>query len=903
MLKRTEHTEAERRVPRIELDQPLPETVAVGTGTALFLRGTVAGIDRRAVERIIVADDRHARAALGWGLRPRGEDQDDRWAWWALHPIPAVPSPMTTGLMAMVELKDDKPLESELGELSLTPGLGIEHLGASGEIQQRARRLADGVRTGAEPVIAIAMATYEPEQGLLERQIDSIREQTFGSWICLISDDHSSVEARRALRRAIARDSRFLLWPSPARRGAAGNFERALSMVPPGVEYVAPADQSGYWYPEKLSTLHERMEDDVALAFADLRLLSGDGEVLAEHWCDPHRASEDDLFSLLASNYVPGSNSLFRREVLERALPFPPGGSAGRYDHWLAAAAMTRGKLAFEESLLADHHTTAERARSRAAHRTPGRRHWQDVYFDEHARMLVVAAVLRLRGGVATRPHILERIDAILGADRRPASKLRRNAATARLSRRPARRERSRVLRAVAKERKAMTRRRFIEPPLCPLGPETSPRAAILDIETGASSRDGEAGASGNGHNARPPARRISVEVRDLHKTYDVPPVEPRTMKSRLRRPLRHRDYGGSLTILDGISFEVERGEMFGILGRNGSGKSTLLRILAGAYGFDSGTVRVPHRIAPLIELGVGFEMEFAALKNVVINLEMLGIPEPVARRRFDWIIEFAGLEDFIDLKLRNYSSGMRSRLAFGIAMSVDAELMLLDEVLAVGDPAFQRKCETVFDAKRKSRDLTILLVTQQPSKIQRFCDRALLLERGQIEAIGDSAEVAARYAELSLSEHGSQIAGPHTDRSVERSEIELWLEDEGGEQALSVHSGEGLRLHASIEAIGEIEEPGLRIEIRNRANAKIFAPPTLTLAESYPALEAGQRIAVEAGIENKLAPGPYTINASVVGLVDEIERAVSRVGTTTFAVVPGEPPRREWWISITPCG
>ncbi len=768
----------------------------------------------------------------------------------------------------------------ELGACRLTPDLEGEYADERPGIAERAARVARRAREDGGPLVAIAMATYEPQPHAIERQLDSIRAQTHSSWICLISDDGSSAEGRAALKRAIGDDHRFLFWPSRVRRGAASNFERALWLVPRDADLVAPADQSGDWYPEKLAVLCEHVGSETPLAYADFRLTSERGEVLTEHWCDPRRSADPDLFSLLASNYVPGANSLFRRDLLDLALPFPPQGPGGRHDHWLAVCARSRGDLHFEPRLLADHVPAGKHTPPRAGAATGAAqgRGWRRTYFGEHARVLTHAATLRTRAGATLAEDAARKLDAMLGADLRRPLGLRRDALRARLARRPARRSRSRLIRAIAASRaahlRARRRRRLRD-----RGSGSTESAAVVVVPAAAS--NGPPGGA---------SQAPAIEVVDLHKTFRIP--EPRDPeKGRLASALRNFR-SGSLTVLDGVSFEVERGELFGILGRNGSGKSTLLRILGGIYAYDGGSVRVAQRVAPVIELGVGFQPEFAALRNVIINLEMLGVPESEARERYDQIIGFAGLEDFTDLKLRNYSSGMRARLAFSIATQVDADVILLDEVLAVGDPAFQRKCEQLFDEQRKrSGGPAIVLVTQQPTKVQRFADRALLLEGGRIERIGDPGDVAARFAEITLEGHGADIAGPHTSAAHERARIaSLRLEDEESNEVRSVHSGK--RLHVRVTAVSDrrVHDPGLRLEIRNRTGAKIFAPPTLRFDRRRP-LRPGESIEIETGIENKLAPGAYTVNCSLTGVVDEVELAVSRVASATFAVVGGATP------------
>ena len=179
------------------------------------------------------------------------------------------------------------------------------------------------------------------------------------------------------------------------------------------------------------------------------------------------------------------------------------------------------------------------------------------------------------------------------------------------------------------------------------------------------------------------------------------------------------------------VDLEISEGEFFGIIGRNGSGKSTLLKCIAGIYNADGGEIMVRGRLSPFIELGVGFNMDLTARDNVTINAIMLGLSRREVRERFDAIIDFAELHEFLDLRLKNYSSGMLVRLAFSVAIQVSAEILLIDEVLAVGDANFQQKCFDEFERlKRAGR--TILFVTHSMDAIERFCDRAMLLERGR---------------------------------------------------------------------------------------------------------------------------------------------------------------------------
>ena len=190
----------------------------------------------------------------------------------------------------------------------------------------------------------------------------------------------------------------------------------------------------------------------------------------------------------------------------------------------------------------------------------------------------------------------------------------------------------------------------------------------------------------------RPDRGTIAVRVHDLDKAFRLPHERLTTLRERVAHPLAQRTYE-TLHALQGVSFEVHRGEFVGVIGRNGSGKSTLLRCLSGIYRADGGEVEVNGRLAPFIELGTGFNPEMTARDNIVVNGVLLGLTPAEARRRRDEIVRFAELQPFVDQRLKNFSSGMSMRLAFAVTTQVDADVLLFDEVLAVGDAAFRRKC------------------------------------------------------------------------------------------------------------------------------------------------------------------------------------------------------------------
>jgi ABC-type polysaccharide/polyol phosphate transport system ATPase subunit len=235
-----------------------------------------------------------------------------------------------------------------------------------------------------------------------------------------------------------------------------------------------------------------------------------------------------------------------------------------------------------------------------------------------------------------------------------------------------------------------------------------------------------------------------SIEVVDVHKTFRLPHHQRTTIKAHLLHPFERTHYEQQQA-LTGVTFKVDPGEFFGIIGANGSGKSTLLKIIAGIYHPNHGRVRVDGLLSPFIELGVGFNPELSARDNVRINGTLLGLTRRELARRFDEIVGFAEVDQFVDQKLKNFSSGMQLRLAFSIAIQVDFDVLLLDEVLAVGDQRFQEKCFATFD-RFQNEGKTIVFVSHDLAAMSRFCDRVLLLQQGVVRAVASPDEVIALY-------------------------------------------------------------------------------------------------------------------------------------------------------------
>src|SRR5688572_15456786 len=273
-----------------------------------------------------------------------------------------------------------------------------------------------------------------------------------------------------------------------------------------------------------------------------------------------------------------------------------------------------------------------------------------------------------------------------------------------------------------------------------------------------------------------------AIVVEGVSKHFARPHEQMHTLKERVLHPLRRTSFD-RFTAVDDVSFEVEQGEFFGIVGRNGSGKSTLLKLIAGIYQANGGEIWVNGRMSTFIELGVGFNPDLAARDNVILNGIMLGLTPAEARERYERVIDFAELREFDQLKLKNYSSGMHVRLAFSVMIQVDADVLLIDEVLAVGDASFQQKC---FDEFNRLRDesKTIVLVTHDMGAVRRFCHRAMLMEHGATVLTGDPERVGSRYLELNFHHDQQEAAAKPADDTERYGDgtarfVQLWTQTE----------------------------------------------------------------------------------------------------------------------------
>ena len=252
------------------------------------------------------------------------------------------------------------------------------------------------------------------------------------------------------------------------------------------------------------------------------------------------------------------------------------------------------------------------------------------------------------------------------------------------------------------------------------------------------------------------------VEISKLTKSFKIPLEASSGVKQQLINILKGRKGYRVFTPLKDISFTIDEGDFFGIVGRNGSGKSTLLKTIAGIYAPNSGSVKVHGSLVPFIELGVGFNPELTGRENIFLNGALLGFSHEEMESMYSAIVEFAELEDFMEERLKNYSSGMQVRLAFSIAIRAHADILLLDEVLAVGDEAFQKKCYSYFD-KLKREKRTVILVTHDMAAVERFCTKAAFIEDGHVKMIGKPYRIAAAYSR-SNSQNYDQTTGLNSD-------------------------------------------------------------------------------------------------------------------------------------------
>ena len=380
----------------------------------------------------------------------------------------------------------------------------------------------------------------------------------------------------------------------------------------------------------------------------------------------------------------------------------------------------------------------------------------------------------------------------------------------------------------------------------------------------------------------------VVIEVRGVEKTFRLPLHRVDSIKERATHPFTRMEYR-ELRALREVSFDVRQGEFFGIVGRNGSGKSSLLKVMASIYRADSGRIRMAGRLAPFIELGVGFNPELSARENVLLNGVMMGLTRQEAARRLDAVLEFAELEEFVELKLKNYSSGMMVRLAFAVMVQADADIMLIDEVLAVGDASFAQKCMDVFRERREAGK-TIVLVTHDMATVQAMCHRAMLLHDGELVYIGEAEEAALRYYRLNFgsadsADHSGELRGvPDVHARV----IDSWLEDGEGRRVENVEQGTPIKLMLTVEARRELVGLVFGVHVLTAEGTRVFGfNQELGAGER---IGEGQRVRVSARMNNPLLPGRYYIESWIARDATENQIALQHVRLVDFMVYGTRP-------------
>jgi ABC-type polysaccharide/polyol phosphate transport system ATPase subunit len=358
----------------------------------------------------------------------------------------------------------------------------------------------------------------------------------------------------------------------------------------------------------------------------------------------------------------------------------------------------------------------------------------------------------------------------------------------------------------------------------------------------------------------------VAVRVSEVRKSFQL-----RHPEKGLLSPssLVNGGDGSRLEVLKGVSFEVRRGEVFGIVGGNGAGKTTLLRIMSRIYEADSGSVEIAGRLAPFLELGIGFQRDLSARQNVLINGVLLGVDRKRMRESVDQVLAFAQLERFADAPLKNFSSGMRMRLAFGIILEAAADVLILDEILSVGDAAFQARSEEAFK-RLCSQGKSVIMVSHRG--LEEHCDRAMLLHQGQVETIGDPADVLSRYAELGGKRRkrerkpDQQKPGVRQDREQVRVAKRRRAEIREVSIRVPKHTRVRGRGRVTVRIVAEVDariaNPVLDLELASGDGTRRMTSRAEGI-DGIDALRPGEVI-MSGSVAGDLAPGAYTLDVAL---------------------------------------
>lgn len=360
----------------------------------------------------------------------------------------------------------------------------------------------------------------------------------------------------------------------------------------------------------------------------------------------------------------------------------------------------------------------------------------------------------------------------------------------------------------------------------------------------------------------------IAIKIEHVSKTFKLPHERQSSIKGSLVSLVK----GGKRTyerqeVLKDVSFEIKKGEFFGIVGRNGSGKSTLLKMLAGIYVPTKGQIHVNGKLTPFIELGVGFNHELTGRENVFLNGALLGFNRKDMEAMYDDIVAFAELEKFMDQKLKNYSSGMQVRLAFSIAIRAESPILLLDEVLAVGDSNFQAKCFEYFRTL-KSKSRTVIFVSHDRGAVQEFCDRAALIDNGKLVRVGAIKDVLADYDRINMDRLEAAENRPHSPSSSPKgsgiAEVMSCEVLKKNKRSSSFMPDDEITIKVVTKFHKRTEHPVLGVVINRIGETPIFATNTKAAEIATGVVEAGNSLECVYTFKNRLGDGRYVIAPAV---------------------------------------
>ncbi|MDO4684609.1 MAG: ABC transporter ATP-binding protein [Candidatus Saccharibacteria bacterium] len=346
-----------------------------------------------------------------------------------------------------------------------------------------------------------------------------------------------------------------------------------------------------------------------------------------------------------------------------------------------------------------------------------------------------------------------------------------------------------------------------------------------------------------------------AIEIKNIHKEFILPQNKNTSMKQAAVNIVK-RNNKVTQKVLDGVSFTINKGDFFGIVGRNGSGKSTLLKLIAGVYYPTKGNITLHGGLTPFIELGVGFNPELSGRDNVYLNGALLGFSRAQMDAMYDEIVEFAELEPFMGQKLKNYSSGMQVRLAFSIAIKARNDILIFDEVLAVGDEAFQRKCLDVFESYKASGQ-TVVLVTHDMKTVEQFCNRAALIGDGKLIEVGSARKVAQLYSELNQAQIDKETQQQNEKQGKSETEdiFTITITDTEGKKRAFKY-GETLRAEITWKQLDKLESIG--VNIFKRSGEHITGQNTRFI----PDFDIAKQNSITIEFTLNMTPGKYFIYA-----------------------------------------